>query len=186
MYKNPDCKHNIKPNPVISAGPDKTIVEGDDTKLDGSSPANTTSIAWAPASTITSGATTNTPVVKPTTTTTYLMTVINADGCTSTDNATVTVLPWCLKVMDAFTPNGDGMNDKWIVTNNGGQCATNVYVKVFNRYGNEVYVNNNYQNNWDGTYNGKPIPDGTYYYAITYKLFNGKTVLLRGDVTILR
>lgn len=177
---------NIKPNPVISAGPDKTIVEGDDTQLTGSSPANTTTVTWTPTNTITSGATTNTPVVKPATTTTYLMTVINADGCTSTDNAQVTVLPWCLKVMDAFTPNGDGMNDKWLVTNNGGLCATNVYVKVFNRYGNEVYVNNNYQNNWDGTYNGKPIPDGTYYYAITYKLFNGKTVLLRGDVTILR
>lgn len=176
----------VRPAPTVSAGADVTIVEGDDATLAGTSSGTPATITWTPTASILSGATTFSPTVKPGTSTTYLMTVIDANGCTSTDNATVTVLPWCLKVMDAFTPNGDGMNDKWIVTNNGGQCATNVYVKVFNRYGNEVYVNNNYQNNWDGTYNGKPIPDGTYYYAITYKLFNGKTVLLRGDVTILR
>lgn len=176
----------VRPAPTVNAGADVTIVEGDDVMLAGISSGTPATIAWTPTAGVLSGAATFTPRVKPATSTTYLMTVIDANGCTSADNTTVTVLPWCLKVMDAFTPNGDGMNDKWVVTNNGGMCATNVYVKVFNRYGNEVYVNNNYQNNWDGTYNGKPIPDGTYYYAITYKLFNGKTVLLRGDVTILR
>jgi CHU_C Type IX secretion signal domain len=49
-----------------------------------------------------------------------------------------------------------------------------------------VYRNDNYVNDWDGTYKGKPIPDGTYYYAITYRLINGKSILLKGDVTILR
>ncbi len=114
------------------------------------------------------------------------MTVTDANGCISTDNAAVTVLPYCLKVMNAFTPNGDGMNDRWIVTNNGGLCVTNVYVTVFNRYGGEVYVNPNYQNNWDGTYKGNPVPDGTYYYVINYTLFNGRKVTVKGDVTILR
>ncbi len=114
------------------------------------------------------------------------MTVVDANGCTSTDNALVTVLPYCLKVMDAFTPNGDGQNDRWIVTNNGGSCTKQVFATVFNRYGNVVYKNENYQNNWDGTYSGKPVPDGTYYYVITYRLINGNNVVLKGDVTILR
>jgi gliding motility-associated-like protein len=87
--------------------------------------------------------------------------------------------------MEAFTPNGDGINDKWLVTN-GAPCTNQIIVKVFNRYGQEVYVNPAYQNNWDGTYKGKPIPDGTYYYVVTYKLINGRDYTLRGDVTILR
>ena len=88
--------------------------------------------------------------------------------------------------MDAFTPNGDAQNDRWLVTTGGNACLSKVSVAVFNRYGTEVYRNDNYTNNWDGTYNGKPIPDGTYYYVNTYKLISGGTVILKGDVTILR
>jgi gliding motility-associated-like protein len=176
----------VRPAPTVSAGPDKTIVEGDDVMLQGSSSGSPATILWSPAGTIVSGGNTLTPTVKPQTTTTYSMTITDANGCISTDNAAVTVLPYCLKVMNAFTPNGDGMNDRWIVTNNGGLCVTNVYVTVFNRYGGEVYVNPNYQNNWDGTYKGNPVPDGTYYYVINYTLFNGRKVTVKGDVTILR
>ena len=87
--------------------------------------------------------------------------------------------------MNAFTPNGDGTNDRWLVTNGAG-CTNLVKVRVFNRYGQEVYNNENYQNNWDGMYGGKPIPDGTYYYIIDFRLINGKSVIVKGDVTILR
>lgn len=173
------------PGPVISAGADYTIVDGDQYTLTGTVTGTPATIAWTPNTNMT-GANTLTPTVKPTTTTQYVLTVQNANGCLSTDNVVVTVLPYCLKVMDAFTPNGDGMNDRWIVTNNGGACTKQVYATVFNRYGNVVYRNDNYVNDWDGTYKGKPIPDGTYYYAITYRLINGKSILLKGDVTILR
>jgi gliding motility-associated-like protein len=174
---------NIKPNPIISAGPDKTIIDGDQVTLEGSAPANSVSIAWTPNTTLT-GAGTLFPVAKPNITTNYTLTVRNSDGCTSTDNALVTVVPYCVKVMNAFTPNGDGVNDRWIVTT--GSCAAQVQAIVYNRYGNAVYKNDNYQNNWDGTYNGKPVPDGTYYYAVTYRLITGRVVLMKGDVTILR
>jgi gliding motility-associated-like protein len=49
-----------------------------------------------------------------------------------------------------------------------------------------VYTNKNYTNVWDGTANGKPLPDGTYYYSVRYTLVTGKVVELKGDVTILR
>jgi len=173
----------INPNPVISAGPDRTILIGDETILQGSAN-NVASASWTPAATLT-GATTLTPTAKPSATTTYTLTVRDNNNCTSTDNAVVTVIPMCLKVMEAFTPNGDGINDKWLVTTND-PCVTNIAVNVFNRYGNNVYKNADYQNNWDGQYNGKPVADGTYYYHITYTLMNGKTVVLKGDVTILR
>jgi gliding motility-associated-like protein len=87
--------------------------------------------------------------------------------------------------MNAFTPNGDGINDKWLVTT-AAACTNQVLVRVYNRYGDEVYTNDNYQNNWDGTYKGKAIPDGTYYYTINFRLISGRIVPMKGDVTILR
>lgn len=177
---------DVKPSPVVNAGPDKIIVEGYDVMLEGSSSIpNPVSIAWTPNTTLT-GANSYTPVAKPAITTNYIMSVVSPNGCISTDNALVTVIPYCLKVMDAFTPNGDGMNDRWIVTNNGGACTKQVMAAVYNRYGSLVYKNDNYTNNWDGTYNGKPVSDGTYYYVIKYILLNETAIILKGDVTILR
>lgn len=175
---------SIKPNPVISAGSDKTIVDGDQVQLNGSSAANAVSIAWTPAATLTN-ANSYTPVAKPATTTTYTLTVRDNNNCTSTDDAIVTVIPYCMKVMNAFTPNGDGMNDRWLVTN-GAPCTNNIKVGVYNRYGNVIYTNNNYANDWDGTFNGKPVADGTYYYTVTFRTITGKLITLAGDVTILR
>jgi gliding motility-associated-like protein len=177
---------NIKANPVISAGPDKTIISGDVVTLDGSSVnINNQSILWSPAATITGGINSYVATAKPTATTTYTLTIKDNNNCVSTDDAVVTVVPYCVKVMDAFTPNGDGINDKWIVTS-GGACTSQVMVNVFNRNGELVYNNENYQNNWDGTYKGKPLPDATYYYVIRFKLITGNGLQLKGDVTILR
>lgn len=175
----------VNPLPVISAGPDKLIVNGDEIPLDGTGISNPTSLVWTPNTAIT-GANTYVPLVKPSTTTTYTLTVRDNNNCTSTDNVLVTVLPYCIKVMDAFTPNGDGMNDRWLVVNNGGVCTRQISVTVFNRYGSIVYKNDNYNNDWTGVYNGKPVPDGTYYYAVSYRLITGAYLTLKGDVTILR
>ena len=161
-------------------------MSGDEVTLDGSGITNPALIAWTPATSITSGANTYTPTAKPTATTNYTVTVTDPNGCTASDNAVVTVLPYCIKPMDAFTPNGDGINDKWLATTNSGSCTSQVIVNVFNRYGNLVYSNENYQNDWNGTYKGKPVPDGTYYYVIKYKLVTGNGLQLKGDVTILR
>ena len=175
----------MKPNPNVYAGPDKTIIIGDEVDLEGSGISNPTSIAWTPATSITGSATSYITKAKPTTTTTYSLTIRDNNSCTSTDNAVITVLPYCVKVMEAFTPNGDGINDKWLVTTSGA-CTSQIIVNVFNRYGALVYNNENYQNDWNGTYKGKPVPDGTYYYVIKYKLVTGNVVGLKGDVTILR
>ena len=145
---------------------------------------NATSVAWTPAGTL-NNASLVTPIAKPDATTTYLLTALNADNCTATDNVTITVVPSCIKIMNAFTPNGDGFNDRWLVLN-GTACTKQTLVSVYNRYGQLVYRNDNYENNWDGTYKGKPVADGTYYYNVTYRLINSKTVTLKGDVTILR
>lgn len=176
----------VNPLPVISAGPDKLIVNGDEVELNGTGISNPASIAWTPNTALTGANNTYTPLVKPTATITYTLTVRDNNNCVSTDNVLVTVLPYCIKVMDAFTPNGDGMNDRWLVVNNGGVCTRQISVSVFNRYGSLVYKNDNYNNDWTGVYNGKPVPDGTYYYAVSYRLVTGAYLTLKGDVTILR
>ena len=115
----------------------------------------------------------------------YQVTVTDNSGCTATDDLSVNIINQCIDVRNAFSPNGDGINENWVVYDNNS-CLKNVTVTVFNRYGNKVYENINYTNNWNGTYKGKPIPDGTYYAVIEFTLFNGKKITTRTDVTVVR
>lgn len=67
--------------------------------------------------------------------------------------------------MSLITPNGDGINDKFIIK--PAILAGEKYeIIIFNRYGDEVYSNKNYNNDWQGTYEGKQLPEGTYYYIV--------------------
>ena len=123
------------------------------------------------------------PFASPLQTTTYTLTASTAQGCASSDDVLVTVLA-CGEPMNAFSPNGDGINDRWLITNNN--CFKSARVDIFNRYGARVFEDASYSNNWDGTYKGKALADGTYYYIVTYELVNGKKVYRKGNVTILR
>ena len=81
-----------------------------------------------------------------------------------------------------FTPNGDGHNDFWNITGIAN-CST-CKVAIYNRYGQEVYQSENYQNDWAGGYDGEKLPDGTYYYVIsteTGKIYKGAITILRGE-----
>lgn len=169
------------PLPTVSAGSDQTILEGDAAQL--SATASPGTYQWTPATGL-SAATILKPLATPLNTTTYNLTVTNSQGCKASDDVTITVVPFCVKPMDAFTPNGDGINDLWIIAN--GSCLKYAEVLVFNRYGAKVYENKNYKNNWNGMYNGKPVPDGTYYYIINYELINSSKLFKKGNVTILR
>jgi gliding motility-associated-like protein len=171
----------VAPGASANAGPDATILSGDTYQLQATGSAG--NYLWTPSSGL-SSATILAPVANPVTTTTYTLKVTTAQGCIAYDDVTITVVPYCVKPMDAFTPNGDGINDRWLITN--GNCIISARAQVFNRYGSKVFESNDYKNNWDGTYKGKPLPDGTYYYVISFKLVNGQTVLLKGNVTILR
>lgn len=93
----------------------------------------------------------------------------------------VTVTNNPITASNAFTPNGDGINDYWQI--NGLEAYTTVLVQIFNRYGQRVYLSENYAKPFDGTRNGKALPGGTYYYIIN--LGTGCT-LLSGSLTIVR
>lgn len=118
---------------------------------------------------------------------TYYMRFIasNADGsCTfTTDPVAVNVGASELLVPNAFSPNGDGINDEWKVAYRsllGFECW------IFDRYGNEIKHFSNPSEGWDGKRGGKLVPPGVYYYVIQAKGADGREYKKSGDINILR
>ena len=90
-----------------------------------------------------------------------------------------------IQAENTFTPNGDGINDSWLI--NGIESFDGAVVRVFNRWGQQVYVNSVYDNTmgWDGKQGSSNVPEGTYYYVIS--LFNNCVEeAVNGTVTIIR
>jgi gliding motility-associated-like protein len=171
----------VVPGVTVNAGNDVTVIEGQSIQLSGSGSSGT--YLWSPSAGLSSTSILN-PTATPATTITYVLQLTSPMGCIGTDDVTITVLPYCIKPMEAITPNGDGRNDRWLITN--GNCLSSARVKVFNRYGTLVYESADYKNDWEGTYKGKPVPDATYYFVIEYHLLNGRTTIVNGNLTILR
>ncbi|MBK7946548.1 MAG: gliding motility-associated C-terminal domain-containing protein [Flavobacteriales bacterium] len=100
----------------------------------------------------------------------FLWTLNNGDCGTTTDTMTVYIKD-CLtiKIPDAFSPNGDGTNDEFVITNI--ESYPNNTFQVFNRWGNKVYEASPYTNKWDGTSQfgsafKEGLPESTYYYIL--------------------
>ncbi|HMO63442.1 MAG TPA: gliding motility-associated C-terminal domain-containing protein [Ferruginibacter sp.] len=164
--------------PSVNAGDDKIIAPGSSTTLNASASQGTYS--WSPSAGLSATSVLN-PVASPAQTVTYTLTV-NSNGCTASDDVLVTVQGDCLDIAKAFTPNNDGFNDVWIVT----RCPVNVKVDVYNRWGGLIFHADNYDNKWNGTRNGSPVPDGTYYYVIRVPNNSGGMRTVTGNVTIMR
>ena len=80
-----------------------------------------------------------------------------------------------------LTPDGDGINDKWIINNLGSY--PNNEVSIYDRAGRIVYHQQNYSNDWMGIMNGQPLAQGTYYYVLTVK---GVSHTWKGYISIIR
>jgi gliding motility-associated-like protein len=121
-----------------------------------------------------------TPKASPADDITYHLKVTSGDGCIATDQVFVKVLKQ-VKVPNVFSPNNDGINDKWEIQYL--ESYPGCTIDVFNRYGQEVFKSVGYEKPWDGTFKGTPLPVGTYYWVINPK--NGREALT-GSVTIIR
>ena len=144
-------------NPVISKGYFSNLtVTG----------TNLVSYSWTPVLNLSSTNTAN-PTASPSQTTTYAVTVTNSFGSSTVLNITVTVVEdYNVTPRNAITPNGDGKNDTWVVANI--TSYPNNQVRIFDRAGRLLFVESNYQNGWDGTVNGMPLKEDTYYFVITF------------------
>jgi gliding motility-associated-like protein len=111
----------------------------------------------------------------------YVLKATGQGNCSATDTLIVKGLKPII-IPNAFSPNGDGINDTWIIENLSNYV--NVSVSIFNRYGQLIYnANNGYTKPWDGRVNGKPIPVGVYYYIIDFK---GAFPTKSGSITVIR
>lgn len=84
-------------------------------------------------------------------------------------------------VRNVFSPNGDGVNETWVIEDLLDNPVNEV--KVYAQGGKLIFSQVNYQNDWGGTFKGNPIPDGTYYYEIN--VYNGERII-KGFLTIIR
>ncbi len=109
----------------------------------------------------------------------YQDTLQNSAGCDSLSILELSVIDCEFQISNILTPNDDGQNDTWRVSDLSK--ITDCNVTIFNRWGEPVFTTTNYQNDWGGTREGEPLPDGVYFYAIkcSDKEFTGSINLLR-------
>jgi gliding motility-associated-like protein len=171
---------NVAEKPSANAGPDKTIVKNNSVQLLASAAGQNISYIWSPDIYIDNVLSLQ-PIVTPPHDTSYILTVTSNEGCgTSADTMHVYVYK-DVYVPNAFSPNGDGLNDTWYVP------ALSAYpeftLAVYNRYGEMIFQIKNTNQPWDGKYKGMPQAIGAYVYVIDLKQGGS---LLKGTVMIVK
>jgi gliding motility-associated-like protein len=169
----------IIPSPNVNAGPDLYLLKNESGLIQATASGTDLQYYWYPALYLNSET-----ILQPTSTPlddiTYTLTVTGTGVCKNSSQVAVKILPEP-QIPNAFTPNNDGLNDKW------GIPFLNLYakcdVKIFNRYGQLIFHSQGYQQPWDGTFKGDPMPVGTYVYIIDTKrqkkLYTGIVSLIR-------
>jgi len=119
---------------------------------------------------------------------TYYIRATNYVGCTTTEPVSVVIVPPPppgISAVNTFTPNNDGINDYFSIKITGyGKFSS---VRIYDRYGHQVFQTLSEDVTWDGKFNGTPLPPGTYYWIFnginTY--YNSK-VVESGYITLIR
>jgi gliding motility-associated-like protein len=159
---NTSIRIDTRRMPIANAGPNQIILNGGEAKISAQRGPNNATYRWTPANTLNNANIFN-PIAAPDTTTNYILRVISQDGCVLHDTMQI-FIETKLSIPNAFSPNGDGINDAWNIP----LLNTHIFadVQVFDRYGKLVYSTTGYDKPWNGTSNGKPLPNGVYYYNI--------------------
>lgn len=116
----------------------------------------------------------------------HVFTVVSPLGCTYTDTVRVIALDALPMVFapNAFTPDGDGVNDVFRIAGFGEKT---VKLSVFNRWGEELWTNEGFEPFWDGRYNGSVVQDGVYVYLLKYTgVCDAEEREVVGHVTVVR
>ena len=113
----------------------------------------------------------------------YGFTVVDLHNCSISKSFQIENLyENCVEVFTAFSPNNDGFNDLWVIGNL--ESFPEAEVQIFDRYGTLVAHYYGYNESWDGTFNGEPLPIDTYYYFIDLNI--NFAPIIKGSVTLIR
>lgn len=152
-------------------------------------PTSAVSYQWTPASDIDRPASPD-PVATPTDTLVcYTVTATSADGCSASGSVCI----HCQEVVcgaptisipNAFTPNGDGQNDRLCIS--GLEEIVEFSIAIFNRWGEKVYESDNPAQCWDGTFRGHACLAGVYTYTCHIRCHADEENDIKGDITLIR
>lgn len=148
---------------------------------------NTYLYTWIPDSSLNVNYIHN-PIATPFVTTDYYLIVEDENGCRNIDTVTIQIrefeceLPYIF-IPNAFTPNNDGNNDEFFVRANS---ITNVYLAIYNRWGQRVFETRDLNQGWDGTFNGMPLEADVFGYYLEIECYNGQKHFKKGNVALIR
>lgn len=167
--------------PKAYAGPDQYFRKNKPVKLDGNATGTNVTYSWSPPTYLDNPNYID-PIAKPPGSMVYTLTVVSGNGCgVSTDQVKLEAIDK-LFIPTGFTPNNDGLNDRWEITT--FEDYPEAIADIYNRYGQLIYRGHgkNYIP-WDGTFNGKPCLPGVYVYLVN--LHNGNSIL-KGTVNLIK
>ena len=161
---------NVLPNPKPKLGNDQQLCFGDSSRLYAGS---FKSYLWNTGSTL--------PAIKVNKQGLFWVKVSNPNNCINSDTIKVVAIN-CkrIEIPNVFSPNGDHINDTWQIKELEIFNGCRVY--IFNRWGAPIYSSLGYKQPWNGTYNGKKVPTGVFYYIIEIPEISQK---LSGHLTVL-
>ncbi|MBC8048182.1 MAG: gliding motility-associated C-terminal domain-containing protein, partial [Fimbriimonadaceae bacterium] len=172
----------VLPAPKINAAPpDTTVYRYEPVELHAE---DAVKYSWIPAAFLTDAQSSD-PVSTPANSIEYIVYAVGENGCDNTDTVDINVLLRCNKftIPNAFTPNGDGLNDTFSVVTSGDDHVPGF--TIFNRWGEIVYHSGKLSEPWDGTNNGLAQENGAYIYLITIEC-EGNYETMTGTVTLIR
>ncbi len=172
---------SVFPEVNVQASTDTTIFEGTSVTLEAT---GADFYTWTPGGSLSCDDCAS-PVATPDSTTLYTVLGESLEGCLDTASVFVMVLPidnGGVVIPNAFTPNGDGKNDTWHISYL--DAFPDNEVVVLNRWGDKLYSGKPYIDEFDGTFQGKPLPRGTYYFILNV-VVNGENQTFKGPLTIV-
>ncbi|MET0634428.1 MAG: PKD domain-containing protein [Chitinophagaceae bacterium] len=185
-----DVRITVYPIPTVTLGEDVTMPAGGSVQLKAVASPDVTSYAWSPAFQISCTSCPD-PVVSPRKTMEYSVRVNNEGGCIADDK--LRVLVTCnngnLFIPNSFSPNGNGMNERFYPRGTGIYLVKSF--RIFNRWGQVIFEAQNFNVNdaaygWDGTFKGRPVSPDVFIYTCDVVCQNDEIIQYKGDVSLLR
>ena len=178
---------SVNPIPAIDAMVDKPVIfRGEQVQLTATQN-QVYAYNWIPVDLV-SNATIFNPTSSPIQTTLYTVSINDRNNCKNEDTVSVRVLDYtCDKsqifIPSAFSPNGDGVNDVFLVRST---ILKSAYLLIYDRWGNQVFETKDINAGWNGTYKNQIVQLETYGYYFEGECFQGEKITLKGNVILVK